>query len=166
MTSEQSGKTSSVATLTRFLWRRPLLRLLSLVEASQVRRLGRSALALVSGVDVLVLHTVGRRSGVERDTVLSYVEETDGSLLVVGGAGGQSHDPDWVHNARAEPLAAVTVDRHRFDVRVVELDGDERSRVWSELVEVWPRIDRYERHADRTVPVFRLVRSRSTTAAP
>ncbi len=144
-----------MATRTRFSWPRPLLRLIAVVEAAQVRRLGRSALAAAYRVDVLVLHTTGRRSGVERDTVLSYVE-TDGSLLVVGGAGGQSRLPDWVHNVRAEPRAAVTVDRRRFGVRAAELDGDERSQVWSALTEVWPRIERYERRAGRPVPVFRL----------
>ena len=144
-----------MTTRTRFRWRRPLLRLSSVIEAAQVRRFGRSALAAAYGVDVLVLHTTGRRSGIGRDTVLSYVE-IDGSLLVVGGAGGQSQVPDWVHNARSDPRAAVTVDRHRFQVRMVELDGDERSRVWAELAEVWPRIERYERRAGRLVPVFRL----------
>ena len=133
-----------------------------MLEAAQVRRFGRSALAAAYGVDVLVLHTTGRRSGIERDTVLSYVE-VDGSMLVVGGAGGQSQIPDWVHNARAEPRAAVTVDRHRFHVRMVELDGDERSGVWADLVEVWPRIERYERRAGRLVPVFRLTPTDSSS---
>ena len=60
-------------------WRRSLQGVASVVEVAQVRRFGRSALATAYGVDVLVLHTKGRRSGVERDTVLSYVE-LDGSL--------------------------------------------------------------------------------------
>lgn len=105
---------------------------------------------------VLVLHTTGRRSGRARSTTLAFKRLDDGSLVVVGGAGGQVRVPDWVANLRAEPVAAVTIDRARVEVRAAELTGAEREEMWRALREVWPRIDAYERSAGRTVPVFRL----------
>jgi deazaflavin-dependent oxidoreductase (nitroreductase family) len=135
-----------------------LRRLLAPVEVAQIRRFGRSLLSAALRTRVLLLHTTGRRSGLERTTALAVRESTEGSLLIVGGAGGQARVPDWVMNLRAEPEAAVTLDRKRFGVRAEELQGPERDQVWDELAGVWPRIDVYQRRSGRVVPVFRLRR--------
>jgi len=138
---------------------RPLRRALAPIEAAQVRRFGRSVLSAIFRTPVLLLHTTGRRTGRERVTTLAFAEDEDGSLLVVGGSGGQARVPDWVLNLRAHPGAAVTVERTRLDVVADELVGAERARVWPQLRERWPRIETYERRAGRTAPVFRLARS-------
>ena len=106
---------------------------------------------------VLVLHTRGRQSGRARSTTLAFKRMDDGSLMVVGGAGGQARLPDWVANLRAEPEAAVTIDRARIEVHAVELTGAEREETWLKLRSVWPRIETYERRAGRTVPVLKLI---------
>ena len=105
---------------------------------------------------MLVLHTTGRRTGIERSTPLAYHRDADGSLLVVGGAGGQTRVPDWVANLRARPLAGVTVDRRRLEVSASELGGDERDEAWPRLAAVWPQIETYQRRAGRPIPIFRL----------
>lgn len=129
-------------------------------EAFQVRRFGRSVLSVAFRTPVLVLHTIGRRSGGARSTTLAYTRIDGKSLVVVGGAGGQGRLPDWVANLRAEPVAAVTIDRARIEVHAVELTGAEREETWLALRSVWPRIDTYERRAGRNVPVFRLIPER------
>jgi deazaflavin-dependent oxidoreductase (nitroreductase family) len=138
---------------------RPVRRALGPVEAAQVRRFGGSVLSLAFRTPVLLLHTTGRTTGAERTTTLAHHEDADGSLLIVGGAGGQVRIPDWVANLRAAPRAAVTLDRRRVEVTAHELGGDERATVWQRLTAVWPRIDAYERRAGRPVPVFRLTRT-------
>jgi deazaflavin-dependent oxidoreductase (nitroreductase family) len=135
---------------------RVVRRVLRPVEAAQVRRFGRSALSLVFRTPVLVLHTTGRRTGIERSTPLAYERAADGSLLIVGGSGGQARIPDWAANLRANPRAAVTVDRRRIEVRANELDADERDEAWLRLAAVWPQIETYQRRAGRPVPIFRL----------
>lgn len=95
----------------------------------------------------------------ERVTTVAYEEDEDGALLIVGGSGGQRRVPDWVANLRQCPHAAVTVNRKRFDVTAMELGGAEREELWQRLSMVWPQVERYERRAERMVPVFRLVRS-------
>ncbi|MDP1818857.1 MAG: nitroreductase/quinone reductase family protein [Acidimicrobiales bacterium] len=136
---------------------RPVRRFARPFEAAQVRRFGRSLLSVAFRTPVLVLHTTGRKSGSPRSTTLAFTRADDGSLVVVGGAGGQARPPDWVANLRESPVAAVTVRRARLEVHVVELMGAEREAVWRYLREGWPRIDTYERRAGRTVPVFRLI---------
>lgn len=135
---------------------RPLRRLVGSIEAAQVRRFGRSGLSVLFRTPVLVLHTTGRRSGVNRRTTLAYHRAAGGSVLVVGGAGGQSSVADWVLNLRANPEATVTIDRTQIEIRAIELSGSERNSAWRDLKRSWPRIERYERRAGRRVPVFRL----------
>lgn len=135
---------------------RPVRRAARAVEVAQVRRFGRSVLSTALRTPVLVLETTGRRSGARRATTLAYHEDGPGSLLVVGGAGGQTRLPDWVANLRARSEATVVVRRQRHAVLAAELDGEERSQAWAGLRLVWPRIDAYEARAGRPVPVFRL----------
>jgi F420H(2)-dependent quinone reductase len=137
---------------------RLLRRLARPIEAAQVRRFGASVVSLVARTPVLVLETTGRRSGIERSTPLAFHLDDEGRFLLVGGASGQARVPDWVANLRAEPDAAIVVDRVRVEVRAQELAGDERRAAWTTLAPVWPRIDAYERRASRPVPVFRLTR--------
>jgi deazaflavin-dependent oxidoreductase (nitroreductase family) len=125
-------------------------------EAAQVRRLGGSGIGLLARTPVLLLETTGRRTGTIRATPLAYHRDRDGSLLVVGGAGGQVRTPDWVANVRADPNVAVVVRRERRPATAVELHGEERATAWRHLLEVWPRIATYERRAGRPVPVLRL----------
>lgn len=137
---------------------RPLRRVAGPIESAQVRRFGRSALSVLLRAPVLVLESVGRRSGAVRSTTLAYRPVDGDSWLVVAGAGGQSRTADWVHNLRASPDVTVTVDRERVPVHAVELTGDERVASWAELQRAWPKIDAYERRAGYTIPVFRLER--------
>ncbi len=128
------------------------------------RRFGRSIISVLAATPVLVVETVGRRSGRPRSTVVAYGrfllpdEASAGgeALVVVGGAAGMRKVPDWVANLRARPDAVVVLDGVRSDVRFRELDGVERAVLWPALVATWPRIEHYERTAGRPVPVFVL----------
>jgi deazaflavin-dependent oxidoreductase (nitroreductase family) len=125
-------------------------------EAAQVQWFGKSLLSVVFRTPVLVLHSTGRRTGVVRSTTLACHRLNDGSFIVVGGAGGQARVPDWVANLRADPVAAITVNRIRVDVQAAELAGAARDGMWREVRDVWPQIEVYQRRAGRDVPVFRL----------
>ncbi len=134
----------------------PLRRLVQPLEVAQIRRWDRSLFSMAFRTPVLLLHTTGRRSGQERTTALAFHEEADGSLVVVGGANGQTRVPDWVGNLRADPDVTVTVRRELRTVQAEELVGERRDRLWPTLVVQWPRIESYERRAGRPVPVFRF----------
>lgn len=135
---------------------RPIRRVLRGIEAVQVRWFGRSLLSTLFRTPVLVLETVGRKSGQPRQTALAYHRLGDSDLVIVGGAGGQRRVPDWVANVRANPDVHVVVNRVRRRMTAVELVGDERATVWNEVRQVWPQIETYEQRAGRPVPVFRL----------
>lgn len=108
-------------------------------------------------VTVLMLTVPGRRTGVPRSACVRYLDTRDG-LVVWGTGGGAPRDPDWFRNLRAAGRAEVQVRDRRFPALARELVGDERERVWSDVVLARaPEVVRYARKAGRVVPVAVLV---------
>jgi deazaflavin-dependent oxidoreductase (nitroreductase family) len=109
------------------------------------------------GTTILLLSTRGRRSGEVRTTPL--IHRTDGDRwVVVASKGGAPANPGWFENLMAEPQAAIRVQREQVPVRAAVADGEERARLWSEMVEVWPAYDDYQARTDREIPVVVLTR--------
>ena len=107
------------------------------------------------GVPTLVLHTIGARSGEERDTVLMYCP--DGAEFVITGSNfARETHPAWTYNLLARPEVAVSLHGRRIPVNARLLDDDEREATWPKLERNWPGYRRYEVTAGRTLRVFRL----------
>lgn len=107
------------------------------------------------GVPTLVLHTIGAKSGLERDIVLMYCP--DGvSMLVTGSNFARDEHPAWTVNLLANPDVAVSRRGKRADVRATLLDDVEREATWPKLERNWPGYRTYEVTAGRTLRVFRL----------
>jgi deazaflavin-dependent oxidoreductase (nitroreductase family) len=115
-------------------------------------RAGRS----LAGRPVLLLETIGRRTGRVRTAPVIYVR--DGAALVVAGsASGRDADPAWVGNLRADPRADVVVDGVRRSVRARPAEADERPRLWAALDQVNSGMfSRYQAITDRPIPVWVL----------
>lgn len=107
------------------------------------------------GVPTLVLHTVGARSGEERETVLMYCPD-GAEFLVTGSNFAREAHPAWTYNLLAQPDVAVSLHGRRIPVNARLLDDDEREATWPMLERNWPGYRRYEVTAGRTLRVFRL----------
>jgi deazaflavin-dependent oxidoreductase (nitroreductase family) len=107
------------------------------------------------GVPTLVLHTIGAKTGIERDSVLMYCPDGR-DMLVVGSNFARDTHPAWTTNLFAHPDVAVSLHGHRFDVQALPLDDVERELAWPMLERNWPGYRRYEVAAGRTLRVFRL----------
>lgn len=107
------------------------------------------------GVPTLVLHTIGARSGLERDIVLMYCPDGP-EFLVTGSNFARDAHPAWTANLLAHPDVAVSVGGRRIPVRSHRLDDAEREATWPKLERNWPGYRRYEATAGRTLRVFRL----------
>jgi deazaflavin-dependent oxidoreductase (nitroreductase family) len=104
-------------------------------------------------VHVLMITTPGRRTGIARSTCVRYLESSDG-LLVWGTGSGSRRDPDWFQNLRHSPTSVVQVRDRKFTVRPLELRGEERDSVWSDVILAEaPGVRKYEQKAGRTIPV-------------
>lgn len=109
------------------------------------------------GTTILLLTTKGRRSGEEHTTPL--IHRTDGDRwVIVASKGGAPDDPGWFKNLKAHPEATIEVRGDKIPVRARVAEGDERTRLWSRMTEVWPDYDRYQEKTSRRIPVVVLER--------
>jgi deazaflavin-dependent oxidoreductase (nitroreductase family) len=118
---------------------------------------GRHTLAsLLSGLPVVMLTTTGARSGASRSVpVLGF--PTDEGLVVIASNYGQDKHPAWYYNLRANPEGEVEVAGVSRPFRVVEIEGEQRDRIWQEGLKVYPGWSTYERRAShRRIAVFIL----------
>ena len=114
-------------------------------------RLGRRFL----GVDVLVLRTVGRRSGAQRESPLFYLRHADGFAVVASNAASQ-RPPAWWLNLQAAPDAEVLVDGSWHAVRAREATAEEAEALWPRFADVYVGYEHYREIATRDIPVVVL----------
>ncbi|TDE14314.1 nitroreductase family deazaflavin-dependent oxidoreductase [Jiangella asiatica] len=109
------------------------------------------------GMDVLILHTVGRRSGQPRQSPVSWFADGDGAWLIVASGGGSQH-PDWHANLMAHPDRASIelAGRDPIEVTPNRLDHYEREQAWQRITAAQPRYEKYQSKSDRQYPVIRL----------
>jgi deazaflavin-dependent oxidoreductase (nitroreductase family) len=117
------------------------------VRSGQARRM--------RGAPLLLLTTVGRRSGQRRAVPLMYLADGE-RWVVVASNGGQDHDPDWYRNLLEQPLAEVRVGDDELPVVARVLGGEERAAVWPRLVSMYGGYAKYQRRATREIPVVVL----------
>src|SRR5215471_14761276 len=91
--------------------------------------------ANLGGRPMLLLRTVGRRSGEPRTAALLYVRDGD-AYAVIASKGGAPRHPAWFHNLMARPDAEIQVGRERMPVHARVAEGKERSRIWERADEV------------------------------
>lgn len=121
-----------------------------------LHRMAGGRLDAFGDTTVLMITAPGRRTGLPRSTMVRYLEH-DGGYLVWGTGSGSPRDPDWFRNLRHTTRARVEIGRDEQEVDVEELTGQERDRVWRDVVLARaPGVARYERKAGRVIPVARL----------
>ena len=104
---------------------------------------------------VVVLWTLGARSGKIRKTPLMRVEH-DGQYAVVASLGGAPQHPVWYHNLVEHPLVELQDGPVRQDYTAREVTGEERDLWWQRAVEAWPDYAAYQQKTERVIPVFVL----------
>ena len=107
------------------------------------------------GRPVVVLTSVGAKTGKLRKTALMRVEH-DGTYAVVASLGGAAKHPVWYHNLKADPHVELQDGPTKRDYLAREVSGDEKVLWWQRAVEVWPDYEKYQTRTDRLIPVFVL----------
>ena len=107
------------------------------------------------GRTLLLLHSIGARSGAERVNPLMYLA-LDGSYAVFATNSGYANHPGWYHNLRAHPSASVEVGTRAVDVTAREAEGEERARIWARQIEVAPAFAELQAKTSRLIPVLLL----------
>lgn len=107
------------------------------------------------GRTLLVLHTVGARSGRQHVVPVAYVRNGDDYIVVASKGGAPSH-PDWYYNLLAHPHVTVEVGIDRFPVFASVTPEPERSRLYDKMVDMMPAFAEYRLKTSRVIPVITL----------
>jgi len=107
------------------------------------------------GMPVIVLTTLGAKSGKIRKTPLMRVEH-DGEYAVVASLGGAPKHPVWYHNIVAHPEVELQDGTKKQDMVAREVTGDEKARWWEIAIAAYPDYADYQTKTDRQIPVFVL----------
>jgi deazaflavin-dependent oxidoreductase (nitroreductase family) len=105
---------------------------------------------------MLLLTTVGARTGERRTTPLACVKDGD-AWLVIGSKGGNATHPGWYLNLAKNPDQVwIEVGNRKLKVIPESLHGDERAERWARITAEMPNMAEYQKQTDRELPVVRL----------
>ena len=107
------------------------------------------------GKPVIVLTSVGAKTGKLRKTPLMRVED-DGEYAVVASLGGAPKHPVWYYNLTANPHVELQDGAVKKDYQAREVHGEEYTVWFERAVAVWPDYAEYQTKTTRTMPIFVL----------
>jgi deazaflavin-dependent oxidoreductase (nitroreductase family) len=124
-------------------------------------KLYRSTFGLVGGridgLDIMLLTTIGKKSGEKRVVPLPYFR--DGKRFVlIASFGGNDKNPAWFTNLSANSEVRVQVGFRRMKGKATVAEGDERERIWGQISRAFPRYLEYQKKTSRQIPVVVIER--------
>ncbi len=107
------------------------------------------------GAPLLLLHTVGAKTGLQRVNPVMYQKVT-GGYAVFASKGGAPVNPDWYHNVLAHPRVSAEIGTGTVELLAREATGEERDQIWAAQKAAVPGFADYERKTTRQIPVIIL----------
>jgi deazaflavin-dependent oxidoreductase (nitroreductase family) len=123
--------------------------------AAEFRANGKLLTGDFAGRDLLILTTIGAKSGQSHTTPLGYTVLND-RILVSAGAGGQPKNPAWYHNLVANPEVTVEIPERTFQARATPTVGEEREAIAAERIKTNAGFKRNQERTTRKIPLIWL----------
>jgi deazaflavin-dependent oxidoreductase (nitroreductase family) len=101
---------------------------------------------------VLILHTVGRKSGLARSIPIAYFFH-EGKYLIVESNWGKDNHADWYFNLRSNPQSSIEVNGRTIKVNATFAEGDEYVRLWDYVTKKHPPYLDYQKMTKRKIPI-------------
>jgi deazaflavin-dependent oxidoreductase (nitroreductase family) len=108
-------------------------------------------------IKLLLLHTIGAKSGEPRLNPLAYMQDDD-RYVIVASKGGAPTNPAWYHNIVAHPEVSIEVGTETVRARAEVVPEPERSELYARMAAMYPGFAEYEWRTDRIIPVIALSR--------
>jgi F420H(2)-dependent quinone reductase len=131
------------------------LKLGSSVHAGVYRATGGKLFGRMGASPILLLNTVGRKSGKKRATPLLYVVDGE-KFVIIASKGGTPTHPAWYLNLKANPDVTIEVGDRKVRVRAEEVDGEVKARLWQKMTEMYPTYNDYQTKTKREIPLLVL----------
>jgi deazaflavin-dependent oxidoreductase (nitroreductase family) len=106
---------------------------------------------------LVLLTTVGRKTGMPRTTPMMFVREAE-RIFVVASNAGAPKDPQWYRNLVKDPSVTVELPGEEFKARATPLDGADYDRTWAMIKERFPFFAEHDERAGRRIPVVELIK--------
>jgi deazaflavin-dependent oxidoreductase (nitroreductase family) len=111
-----------------------------------------------AGAPLVLLTTIGAKSGRERTFPVVYTRDGE-DLVVIASKGGAPTHPAWYHNMVANPAVTVELPDETYTATAVVTEGEDRDRLFAAQAELMPHFNEYQTKTDRVLPVIRLQRA-------
>lgn len=106
---------------------------------------------------LLLLHTIGAKSGLPRVNPLVYTEDKE-RLVIIASKGGADTNPDWYYNLVANPHVTIEVGTEMFDALATIEEEPERTRLYDQQAAQYPGFEVYRQNTARIIPLITLKR--------
>ena len=110
-----------------------------------------------ANMSLLLLTSIGAKSGQTRTTPLVYTTDED-RLAIIASKAGSPTNPDWYYNLLAHPVVTVEIGSERFQARAALTEESDRERLYAKMVKQVPGFAEYQRKTSRKIPVLTLER--------
>ena len=110
-----------------------------------------------ANMSLLLLTTIGAKSGQPRIAPLAYTTDGD-HFVVIASKGGAPTNPDWYYNLLANPTVTVEIGQERFQARASVAEGQERERLYAQVGAQLPQFLEYQQKTSRQIPIVALER--------
>ena len=108
-----------------------------------------------AGANLLLLHTIGAKSGQRRTTPMMYLREGD-RLFVFASRGGGPTNPDWYHNLLAHPEVTVEIGDQTYAAIAKPVIGEDHDTIYARWADQYPQFREYQEKTTRSIPVIEL----------
>jgi len=129
------------------------LKAMSRTHRAILRISGGRVLGSAFGMPAVELHTVGRRTGRPRSTMLTAPVIDGDRVVLVASKGGDDRDPDWYRNLMAHPEIELTLAGRRRPMQARRASPDEKAELWPLVVAAYQGYGGYQRRTERDIPL-------------
>ena len=107
----------------------------------------------VAGMQPVELHTIGRKTGARRTTMLTSPVQYEGRVVLVASKGGDDRDPQWYRNLTRNPDVEITIAGETKKMRARTASPEEKAALWPDIVATYKGYASYQKRANRDIPV-------------
>jgi deazaflavin-dependent oxidoreductase (nitroreductase family) len=105
------------------------------------------------GMPFVELHTIGRKSGQPRVTVLTSPIHDERRVVLVASKGGDDRDPQWYRNLMVNPDVEIHIEGQVRRLRARTASAQEKAEIWPQILSVYRGYGSYQKRTGRDIPV-------------